>query len=170
MAKKTKTEIEPVKEDADIKPKAKMGRPTKYDPSWMAKKIIEVGKDGGSNAEMALALSISKDTFYNWVKQYPDFSDAVKLAELEAQIWWEKKGRMGATGEIPGFNSTAFIFQVKNRFREDYRDVQRAEVTGKDGGPIQTEAVVVDSSTLSPETRAALRAALEATLEESEDE
>jgi hypothetical protein len=77
---------------------------------------------------------------------------------------------MGATGEIPGFNSTAFIFQVKNRFREDYRDVQRAEVTGKDGGPIQTEAVVVDSSQLSPETRAALRAALEATLEESEDE
>ena len=86
--------------------------------------------------------------------------------EIDSINWYVE----GVEGKLPGFNSTAFIFQVKNRFRSDYMDVQRAEVTGKDGGPIQTEAVVVDSSQLTPETRAALRAALEATLEESEDE
>ena len=162
-----KPKVVKIKPDTNVE--AKVGRPSKYHPS-MLPKMIAVAKKGASKAEMALEIGISRETFNNWEHSNPEFRDAVKQAELHAQIWWEQLGRSGAKGEQQGFNATAFIFQMKNRFRADYMDVQRAEVTGKDGGPIQTEAVVVDSSTLSPETRAALRAALEATLEESEDE
>ena len=64
------------------------------------------------------------------------------------------------TGENPDFNSTAFIFQVKNRFRSDYMDTSRTEVTGKDGGALQIEAKVVDVEDLDDEQLALLEAAL----------
>jgi hypothetical protein len=64
------------------------------------------------------------------------------------------------TGENPNFNSTAFIFQVKNRFRSDYMDTSRTEVTGKDGGPVQMEAKVVDVDAFDEDQLAVLEAAL----------
>ena len=39
--------------------------------------------------------------------------------------WWEDVGQKHMLQ--PGFNATAFIFQMKNRFRDDYRDVQHGE-------------------------------------------
>jgi hypothetical protein len=172
MPKKAAPPPQPVKPEVDAqpKPKPKMGRPTKYDPSWMLDKIVEVGERGGSNAEMALELGISKDTFHEWVKKNPDFSEAVNRGELESQIWWETKGRAGMVGTLQGFNSTAFIFQMKNRFREDYRDVHRAEVTGANGGPIKTEGTIIDSAQLSAEHRAALRAVIEASREIADED
>ena len=64
------------------------------------------------------------------------------------------------TGENPNFNSTAFIFQVKNRFRSDYMDTNRTEVTGKDGGPVQMEAKVVDVDAFDEDQLEILEAAL----------
>jgi hypothetical protein len=49
---------------------------------------------------------------------------------------------------------------VKNRFRSDYMDTSRTEVTGKDGGPVQMEAKVVDVDHLDDEQIALLEAAL----------
>jgi hypothetical protein len=117
-------------------------------------------KDGASKAELALEIGISRDTFHNWVQTNQEFSDAVKECELLSQIWWERHGRKGMTGENPNFNSTAFIFQVKNRFRSDYMDTNRTEVTGKDGGPVQMEAKVVDVDAFDEDQLEILEAAL----------
>ena len=72
------------------------------------------------------------------------------------------------TGENPNFNSTAFIFQVKNRFRGDYMDTSRTEVTGKDGGPVQMEAKVVEIDAFDEEQLAVLEAALLAAKDKAE--
>lgn len=64
------------------------------------------------------------------------------------------------TGENKDFNSTAFIFQMKNRFRGDYMDTSRTEITGRDGGAVQIEAKVVDVEDLDDEQLALLEAAL----------
>lgn len=114
------------------------GRPTKYDPAF-CDAVIECGREGMGKAEMASELGVAYSTFDLWTQQHPDFSEAVKEARRLSQAWWEKQGRIATFGAIDGFNATSYIFQMKNRFREDWNDTVKQEVTGKDGGPIQTE-------------------------------
>ena len=40
-----------------------------------------------------------------------------------AVAWWEDLGQLNITR--PGFNATAYIFQMVNRFRDDYRRTDR---------------------------------------------
>ena len=54
--------------------------------------------------------------------RHPEFRDAIKEAELISQVWWEELGVMGTMGEISRFSATGYIFQMKNRFPEDYGD------------------------------------------------
>jgi len=160
MAKTPKTKSKPVQAAPTEQPvRRPFGRPSKYDPS-MLKPMKVVAEDGASKAEMALTIGISRETFNNWEHSNPEFRDAVKECELLSQIWWEKHGRKGMTGENPGFNSTAFIFQVKNRFRNDYMETSRTEVTGKDGGPVEIEAKTINPDALDDEELAILETAL----------
>lgn len=160
MAKKPKSAPEPIADAPKEQPKRRpFGRPTKYDPS-MLEDMKKVATNGASKAEMALTIGISRETFNNWEHSNPEFRDAVKECELLSQIWWEKHGRDGMTGDNPNFNATAFIFQVKNRFRGDYMDTSRTEITGKDGGAVQVEAKVVDVDAFDEEQLEILEAAL----------
>jgi transposase-like protein len=110
--------------------KRPVGRPTKYDKA-MLKTLEGVGDNGESMAETALILKISKDTLYEWIAKYQEFSDAVKASQLRSQKWWEDVAKNQAK-EGQG-NATSLIFQMKNRFREDYSDTTRHEHTGADG-------------------------------------
>jgi len=61
-----------------------MGRPSKYNPERVAKIVEAIGK--GCKVEAAAAAGgISKETFYAWAREYPQFSDAVKAARQEQQ-------------------------------------------------------------------------------------
>lgn len=134
-----------------------VGRPTKYDPKWMLDKVIEVGRRGGTHAEMAIELGIARETFYTWRDTHEDFLDAIKIADAASQVWWERAARNGAVGLINGWNPTTYIFHMKNRFRHDYKDKPEVEVNI----PVQMAApMVIDSRTLTPEQRFALRQAL----------
>jgi DNA-binding XRE family transcriptional regulator len=97
-----------------------MARPSKYDKSFLPK-IIEMGKEGASKAEMSAKLGITRETFNQYEKEYPEFSDAVKQAVALSQAWWEEKGRQ-AVFNSTNFNATAYIFNMKNRFRDDWSD------------------------------------------------
>jgi len=160
MAKKPKEPVEPATEAPIEQPvKRPVGRPTKFDPSKIPE-MLEAAKNGASKAKLAVILGIHRDTFHDWTRSNLEFSDIVKECEVLSQVWWEEQGMMGMTGVNPEFNATAFIFQVKNRFRSDYMDTSRTEVTGKDGGPVQMEAKVVDVDNLDDEQIALLEAAL----------
>jgi hypothetical protein len=102
------------------------GRPTKYRPE-MCQTVIDAGKIGASLSEMASECGICHDTLIEWQKEKPEFSEAVKRAREESKIWWEKKGRSATFGGEEGFNATAFIFQMKNRFPDDYREKQEVQ-------------------------------------------
>lgn len=97
------------------------GRPSKYDPAF-CDKIIELAKVGASKAEMALELDIAYSTFDVWQNENPEFSEAVKRAEKISQGWWEREGRLATFGGKDGFNATSFIFNMKNRFKDDWRE------------------------------------------------
>lgn len=115
------------------KKKRPVGRPTDYHRSLCAK-VVALGKRGKSKAQIAAALGKSRQTIDTWVAEHPEFLDAISRAKELALAWWEDAGQNGLTGGK--FNATAFIFQMKNRFKEDYRDQQIVEHGGPDGGAI----------------------------------
>lgn len=131
------------------------GRPSLYDPAF-CDTVIELGKTGASKAEMAFDLGVAYSTFDLWTQTHPEFSEAVKSAVEFSKGWWEKQGRIATFGGVDGYNPTSYIFQMKNRFRDDWRDVKANELTGKDGAPIQTdnvqrvERVIVDPANPDP--------------------
>lgn len=98
-----------------------VGRPSKYDPKF-CDVVIACGEEGDTLAAMAEACNVHRETINDWIAAHPDFSDAVKLGLQKAQVWWEKQGRIATFGGKEGFNATAFIFNMKNRFKEDWRD------------------------------------------------
>tara|TARA_R100001086_G_scaffold180400_5_gene100191 strand:- start:14542 stop:14919 length:378 start_codon:yes stop_codon:yes gene_type:complete len=108
---------------------ATKGRPTKYKPEF-CDKVIEMGREGASKAEMALELDIAMSTFDVWQNDREDFSEAVKRATALSQGWWEKNGRLATFGGVDGFNATSYIFQMKNRFSDDWRDKRETEHSG----------------------------------------
>jgi len=105
------------------------GRPTKYDPA-MCEMVIAMGEGGKTLAGMADALDVDRETINNWRAEHPEFSRAVRRGLEKAQAWWEEQGRIATFGAIEGFNATSYIFQMKNRFRDEWNDTIKSEHSG----------------------------------------
>lgn len=119
------------------------GRPTLYKAD-MCEKVIEYGRQGKSHVQIACELDVTRETLYQWADTHSDFSDAMTRARLLAQAWFENKGQTGL--ETPGFNASLWAKQVSCRFPDDYREVTRQELTGKDGQPIRVKREASDFS------------------------
>jgi len=90
---------------------------------------------GGSKAQIARDIGISRQTLFLWIREKPEFAETMRECEDLALAWWEDQGRNALWAEK--FNATAWIFQMKCRFRDEYTEVNRHEHTGKDGAPIE---------------------------------
>ena len=101
--------------------KRSVGRPSDYDAKF-CETVIALGQEGASKAEMAAGCGVTKQTLDNWCEAHPEFFGAVKEAVAFSQAWWEKQGRIATFGGIEGFNATSFIFNMKNRFPDDWRE------------------------------------------------
>ena len=55
-------------------------------------------------------------------------------------------GRQSAVGEVENFNATSYIFNMKNRFKEDWRDRHDLDHTSSDGSMSPKEPASVDAS------------------------
>ena len=116
------------------------GRPSKYDPA-MCETVIEAGSQGMTLAEMADAIGVDRATVKNWMEEHEEFFRAVKSGLDKAQAWWERKGREATFGAIDGYNATSYIFQMKNRFKEDWADTK---LLGSDpNNPLPTSHEVI---------------------------
>lgn len=130
MAAKRKTKRAPAKKRAAKKQPAKTGRPTKYTPA-LAKRLPDMFANGESVAEVCVELDIHKDTFYEWIKKYPAFSDAYKKGLQRSEAWWSKLGRAGSMGQVK-IQPATWIFNMKNRF--NWTDRIETEHSGEIGG------------------------------------
>ncbi len=132
-----------------------MGRKSKYDPETIPAKAEELAKELLTDAQIGAKLGITHETFYQWQKRYPEFSEALKRGKAEANrdlVEVMKKSAKGYYVEeeetvvyldsdkqpksyskvvkkryIPP-STTTQIFLAKNRMPEDFRDVHRQEV------------------------------------------
>lgn len=97
----------------------KRGVPSKY-TSDMCDTIIKIAASGGHIAEMRVAIDCrSKETWYRWKKEYPEFAEAVEYAELVSQAYWERLGHDGLQSK--SFNATTYALIMNNKFGDDYK-------------------------------------------------
>ncbi len=114
----------------------KTGRPTSYDPIY-CEKIIECLSRGHSITGFAGQIGVARSTVFKWAEEHPEFSDAKSAAQAKAVEFWERiLAKVASEG---GGNATAAIFGLKNRAPDDWADKVLTEVTGKNGGAIETK-------------------------------
>jgi hypothetical protein len=84
---------------------------------------------------------VTRETLYEWARTHKEFSDALTLAREHSQAWWEKQGKDGL-GD-PRFNANLWAKNMGPRFKQDWSEKSQLEITGKDGGPLETKSTVV---------------------------
>lgn len=135
------------------------GRPSSYKPEY-AEQATKLCKLGATDIELAEFFGVSDRTIYRWQAQFPEFCQALKAGKeasderVERSLYHKAVGytfdsvkifqHQGSIVEAPYKehvppDTTAAIFWLKNRRPDLWRDKQQHELTGKDGGPIQTE-------------------------------
>lgn len=103
------------------------GRPSTYDADYHCKRVIELGKEGKSVAQMCADFDISRQTIDNWAAAHPEFLEAFTRAKVHAQSWWEDKAVSNLNSK--DFNAAVWKKSMEARFREDY--TERKEIDGK---------------------------------------
>lgn len=147
-----------------------MARPSKFDPKFvkLAERACALGY---TDAELAQLFEVDVRTIARWKLDHEEFCHALKVGKDTADDRVERSLYMRAVGyeeeavkifmpagaETPVYapytekiapDTTAQIFWLKNRRRQTWTDRQQHEVTGADGGPIQTEDTTTDPKTL----------------------
>lgn len=160
---------------------ADLGRPSLFRPEFaeQARKICELG---ATDQEIADFFEVDVRTIYRWKHDHDDFCQALKVGKEVADERVERSLYLKATGyeqdEVKIFmpaqadepvyapfrakippDTTAAIFWLKNRRPDQWRDVNRTEHTGANGGPIQA-STVPDLTNLTKEQRDQLRGIL----------
>jgi transposase-like protein len=85
----------------DPKDRLQTGRPSKFNPSTsetICETVIDCMNKGYIVEEVCAEIGIARDTFFKWVKEYPEFSDAYKKGKSAFTAFWTrayKKVMMG---------------------------------------------------------------------------
>lgn len=127
------------------------GRPTKFKPEYVeqARKLAELG---ATDREIATFFEVTESTVYLWKLEHPSFSEALKVGKTAADDRVEQslyrralgyahdavKIAVNAQGEVTEVpfvehyppDTTAAIFWLKNRRRDEWRDKQEIEHSG----------------------------------------
>ena len=101
---------------------------SKYDPS-MCQRMIDMGKEGASQKMMWAELGISKKTAEEYKKKHEEFADALDLALVHSQAFWERE--ILANLDNKAFNSRLAEIALRGQFQQDYRETRDTKVDAK---------------------------------------
>lgn len=130
---------------------AKTGRPTKYKKEY-CERLIEHMENGYSFESFAGLVNVCKETIYTWTREHSEFLDAKNRAFEKSRLFWEKQNIEGLYKQTEfdndgnkisekSINSTVLIFNMKNRFPEEWRDKQTVEHEGNPDKPIAVKNI-----------------------------
>lgn len=140
-----------------------MARPTKYRAEF-SEQAIKLCRLGATDKELADFFGIGEATLNRWKKDHQVFRESIKSgkemadAEVADKLFKRATGyshdavkivadaKTGAQHIVPytehyAPDTTAAIFWLKNRRPDLWRDVNRHELTGKDGGPVEHKSL-----------------------------
>lgn len=104
-----------------------IGRPrAEYDPAMCDELIVHMAQ-GYSFESFAGTLVVSLDTIQRWADQKPDFCRAKKVGFELCRLFWENAGIDGLKQKF--FQYGVWAFNMKNRFKEQWRDKHEITVT-----------------------------------------
>lgn len=141
--------------------KKKIGRPSKYKVAYneQAYKLCLLG---ATDKDLADFFGVCEDTINEWKKKKAGFSESLKGAKKEADAKVVKslyqracgyehsdihfssyEGDVTQTPHIKYYapDTTACIFWLKNRDKENWKDRLSQELSGPDGGPLEIKIV-----------------------------
>ena len=91
--------------------------------------MIELGLQGASQKMMFSQLGISQKPAETLKKNDPEFADALDLAVVHSQSYWESM--LLANLENRGFNSRLAEIALRGQFQKDYRETRDTKVDAK---------------------------------------
>jgi hypothetical protein len=86
----------------------------------MCDKMIELGKLGASQKMIWADIGITKAVAASWTKKYPEFGEALDMALVHSQAFWERE--MLANVSNKSFNSRIAEIALRGQFPTDYRE------------------------------------------------
>ena len=139
MVAKKKSKKKVVRKKATKKSKAintpevyVFGRPSKYDRAYPEKVFLACKKgDVLTVASICVLLEISRETYYDWIAKYKDFSDSIKKGTEFRKHHMEQ---LGFKGMFMGkqFSAVPWLFLTKNMFPDEYKDRHEVALDPKD--------------------------------------
>ena len=97
----------------------------KFTPAH-AELVIELGKQGASQKTMYAQLGISKATAARLKKEDPAFAEAMDMATVHGQAYWETQ--ILANVENKAFNSRLAEIALRGQYPDDYRETRDQKV------------------------------------------
>ena len=127
------------------------GRPPKMTTETI-EKLEYAFKLGCTNAEACFNADISESSLYLYLKQYPEFSEKVKR-------WKERPILLARKSVVEGLeNDPDLALKFLERKKKDEFST-RGEITGANGGPVETKTKL-DVSKLTTEQLKAIKGAV----------
>ena len=121
-----------------------MARPTKYKPEHCERLIKHMACGYSFESFAGLkAVSVAKQTIYSWLDAHPDFKEACDVAKSRCRLYWERQGKKGLFDDTifddsgkpiksRKINATMWIFNMKNRFPDEWKDKRDITVDDKE--------------------------------------
>ena len=94
----------------------------------MCDRMIELGKLGSSKKMIFADIGITSDVAKTWEKKYPEFKDALDMALVNAQAYWETLMLENVNNKT--FNSRMVEIAVRGQFQDTYKETRelKAEI------------------------------------------
>ncbi len=83
----------------------KPGRPGIYDPRFHIPSLEKLMREGKTDAWIYSEWNVSADTFYRWLREYPELKETHQIGLQHCEKYWETLGmEMMASGENKKFS------------------------------------------------------------------
>lgn len=103
------------------------GHPTDYE-SRFCQMLIDHLSEGLSFESFAAIVGVTKKTLYNWRDANPEFLHSKEIGTEKSRLFWEKLGRDNIINSETSLNTGVYVFNMKNRFPDEWRDKQEREI------------------------------------------
>lgn len=110
--------------------KGKSGRYGEYRDEY-CEELIEHMTNGYSIESFAGVVNVCRTTLYNWFKDNEDFAEAKDIGMMKSLFYWETLGIKGVRGDLQFFKGSPYVFMVKNRFPDLFKDRKEIDVSSK---------------------------------------